>query len=62
MLDKAVADGLLDHADDFHARAEIVVRLAHSFIVTPRAHLTMTTVAALTEFALGHIVPIITGR
>lgn len=62
MLDKAVADGLLDHADDFHARAEIVVRLAHSFIVTPRAHLAMSTEADLMEFALDHIVPIITGR
>lgn len=62
LLDKAVDDGLLEAADDFRARAEIVVRLAHSFIVTPRAHLALDTEAELMEFAHDHIVPIIIGR
>ncbi|MGH3861334.1 TetR/AcrR family transcriptional regulator [Actinokineospora sp.] len=61
LLDKAVDDGLLARADDLRARAEIVVRLAHSFIVTPRADLALSTEADLLEFAHAHIVPIVTG-
>ncbi|WP_172803204.1 TetR/AcrR family transcriptional regulator [Alloactinosynnema sp. L-07] len=61
MLEQAVRDDLLPPADDYPARAEIMVRLAHSFIVTPQGHLPLADEADLLDFARAYVVPIITG-
>ena len=58
MLDQAVRDGLLDAADDFAERAEVIVRLVHSFMMTPHVRLELTTDEQLRAFARRYIVPI----
>lgn len=61
MLEQAVREKLLPPADDYPARAEVMVRLAHSFIVTPRGHIPLDNEADLVEFARSYLVPIVTG-
>ncbi|WP_410578271.1 TetR/AcrR family transcriptional regulator [Amycolatopsis sp. lyj-108] len=61
MLEQAVRDNLLPPADDYPARAEVMVRLAHSFIVTPRGHLPLDDEADLLDFARAYLAPIVTG-
>ena len=58
MFDQAVRDGLLDAADDFAERAEVIVRLIHSFMMTRRVHVDLTTDDQLDAFARRYIVPI----
>lgn len=61
MLEQAVRDNLLPAADDYPARAEVMVRLAHSFIVTPRGHIALDGEADLLDFARAYLVPIVIG-
>ena len=58
MLEQAVRDGLLDAADDFAVRAEIIVRLVHSFMMTPRVVANLETDDDLDAFARCYIAPI----
>jgi len=60
MMNQAVVDGVLAPAQDFATRAEIIVRIAHSFIVTPRAHLGIESDDELMALARGYIAPIVT--
>ena len=62
MLNTAVQDGLLDAADDFDTRAEVIVRIVHSFMMTPRVHADLTTDDQLAAFARKYIAPIAAGR
>ncbi len=62
MLDQAVRDGLLEPADDFAVRAEVIVRIVHSFMMTQRVYLEMKTDDDLAAFARKYIVPIAVGR
>ena len=62
MLDHAVRDNLLDAADDFAMRAEIIVRVAHSFIMTPQIGAQLDKDDRLSDFARTYIVPIAAGR
>ncbi|MBJ8341904.1 TetR/AcrR family transcriptional regulator [Antrihabitans sp. YC3-6] len=62
LLEQSVADGLLTAADDFPARAEVLVRIIHSLMMTPRVHLDLSADEQLKAFALRYIVPIASGR
>lgn len=59
LLDQAVEDGLIDPADDFAARAEVVVRLVHSLVLTPTAVLDFAADKAVRTFAATYIVPLV---
>lgn len=61
ILHRAVDAGLLAHADDLDVRAEILVRLAHSVILTPRALTPLETHDQLAAFARAHLVPVVRG-
>ena len=61
MLDQAVRDGILEAATDLPARAEVIVRVVHSFVMTPRVYLDLTSDDQLTDFARRYIVPIAAG-
>lgn len=58
MLQQCVHDGLLAAADDFAQRAEVIVRLVHSFMMTPHVYVDLTTDDQLEAFARRYIVPI----
>lgn len=60
LIEQARQDGLLDGAGDVTASAEILVRLFHSFVLTPQAVLTLKTDAQLKDFARTYLVPIVT--
>ena len=61
MLDQAAREGLLDAADDFAVRAEVIVRIVHSFMMTQRVYLELKTDDELSEFARHYIYPIAAG-
>lgn len=60
-LNHAVREGLLTAADDFATRAEVIVRIVHSFAMTPKVYLDLTTDDQLAAFARRYIVPIAAG-
>ncbi len=59
ILQRAVDDGLLTNDNDLSGRAEILVRLAHSVILTPQALVSLETHDQLVKFAQSHLVPVI---
>lgn len=59
ILQRAVDDGLLTNDNDLSGRAEILVRLAHSVILTPQALASLETHDQLVKFAQSHLVPVI---
>ena len=61
-LQKAVEDGLLDDAPDLAVRAEVIVRIVHSFVMTPRATVPMDTTEEMDTFARNYLVPILWSR
>ncbi|WP_020659225.1 TetR/AcrR family transcriptional regulator [Amycolatopsis benzoatilytica] len=60
LLERSIRDRQLPPADDLAARAEVLVRMAHSFIVTPRGHLPLDDEPGLRAFAHRYLVPIVT--
>jgi len=61
LLRRAQADGLLDPVADPQGVAEILVRLVHSFVLTPGGAVKLQTDAELKAFARAHLIPIVTG-
>jgi AcrR family transcriptional regulator len=59
ILQRAADAGLLADVGDLAGRAEVVVRLAHSVILTPRALTPLETHEQLAAFARAHLVPVI---
>lgn len=60
LLGQAQADGLLDPVADPQAISELLVRLVHSFILTPHGAVKLHTAAELEAFARAHLAPIVT--
>lgn len=60
ILERAVDAGLLGRVDDLPGRAEVLVRLAHSVILTRSALAPLETYEQLAAFARTHLVPVIT--
>lgn len=58
-FNEAVEDGLLDSTDDMEASAELLVRVVHSYLLTPRALIELDTPAQLGDFARDHLVPMV---
>lgn len=58
---EAVEDGLLESIDGMETTAELLVRIVHSFMLTPRALIDMDTVEQVNEFARLHVVPMVLG-
>ncbi|KAA0023161.1 TetR/AcrR family transcriptional regulator [Antrihabitans cavernicola] len=61
-LKRAVADGLLEDAPDLAVRAETVVRIVHSFVLTPMAALPLDTREQIADFASRYLLPILTRK
>ncbi|HET8992302.1 MAG TPA: helix-turn-helix domain-containing protein [Rhodococcus sp. (in: high G+C Gram-positive bacteria)] len=59
ILDDAVASGLLPPVDDLVGRAEVVVRVAHSVVLTPQALVPLQTREDLASFARERLLPIL---
>jgi AcrR family transcriptional regulator len=60
LLDQAQRDGVLAELRDPQAVAEVLVRVVHSFVLTPRSVLKLQTDAELSAFAREHLAPIVT--
>ncbi|KRA37657.1 MULTISPECIES: TetR/AcrR family transcriptional regulator [unclassified Nocardioides] len=58
-FEEAVQDGLLASTDGMEASAELLVRVVHSYLLTPRALIELDTPAQLGEFARDHLVPMV---
>lgn len=58
-FDEAVQDGLLDSTDGMEAAAELLVRIVHSYMLTPRALVDLDTHKKLRDFARAHLVPMV---
>ncbi|KQZ68625.1 hypothetical protein ASD66_15160 [Nocardioides sp. Root151] len=58
-FDEAVQDGLLDSTDGMEAAAELLVRIVHSYMLTPRALVDLDTHQKLRDFARAHLVPMV---
>ncbi|WP_328529120.1 TetR/AcrR family transcriptional regulator [Nocardioides sp. NBC_00368] len=56
---EAVDDGLLDSAEGMEPSAELLVRVVHSYLLTPQALIDLTTPQQLRAFARTHIVPMV---
>lgn len=56
---EAVEDGLLDTTEGMEAGAELLVRIVHSWMLTPRALIELETTGQLREFARRHLVPMV---
>jgi len=59
VFDQAVEDGLLTDASHLETAAEILVRLTHSFLLTPHANLRLDSAAEIEAFARAHVVPFV---
>lgn len=60
---EAVEDGLLETTEGMEADAELLVRVVHSYLLTPRALIELDTPEQLTDFARRHLVPtVLRGR
>ena len=62
LLHRAETDGLLDPIADPQGVSEILVRLVHSFVLTPDGTLRLQTRAELEAFASTHLTAIVTGN
>lgn len=60
VFEEAVEDGLIASTEDLGPRAEVMVRIVHSIILTPAVLVPLTTYDDLVAFAQTHLVPIIT--
>jgi AcrR family transcriptional regulator len=60
LIHQAQHDGILGEVSDPQAVAEVLVRVVHSFVLTPRGVLALQSDAKLTAFARSHLAPIIT--
>ncbi|MFD6856269.1 TetR/AcrR family transcriptional regulator [Rhodococcus sp. NPDC060090] len=59
ILDDAVRSGLLPPVDDLVGRAEVVVRVAHSVVLTPQALVPLQAREDLASFARERLLPIL---
>lgn len=59
VFEQAASDGLIDNSDDMLPSAELIVRVAHSFLVTPHALVDVESTASATEFARNHLAPLV---
>ena len=60
LLSQAQQDGVLGEVRDLQGVAEMLVRVVHSFVLTPRSVLKLQSDAELKSFARRHLVPIVT--
>ncbi len=60
IFEEAVEDKLITTTDDLGPRAEVMVRIVHSIILTPAVLVPLKTYDDLVAFAQTHLVPIIT--
>lgn len=56
---EAVEDGLLETTDGMDASAELLVRIVHSYMLTPRALIDLDSHQKLRDFARTHLVPMV---
>ncbi|WP_182380148.1 TetR/AcrR family transcriptional regulator [Nocardioides sp. WS12] len=56
---EAVEDGLLETTEGMEADAELLVRVVHSYLLTPRALIELDSPEQLNEFARRHLVPMV---
>lgn len=56
---EAVEDGLLDTVEGLEPSAELLVRIVHSYLLTPQALIDLNTPDQLREFARIHLVPMV---
>lgn len=60
LIEQAQEDGLVAAAVDPAPSAEILIRIVHSFVLTPQGALTLRTDDDLRAFARTHLAPIVT--
>ncbi len=60
LLHQAETDGLLDRISDPEGISEILIRLVHSFVLTPKGTVKLQTRVELEAFARTHLTPIVT--
>lgn len=56
---EAVDDGLLDSIEGMEPCAELLVRVVHSYLLTPQALIELETPEQLRDFARAHLVPMV---
>lgn len=56
---EAVEDGLLDTVEGMEPAAELLVRIVHSYLLTPRALVDLDSPEQLRDFARIHLVPMV---
>ncbi|TCN49740.1 TetR family transcriptional regulator [Rhodococcus sp. SMB37] len=59
ILDEAVKSGLMPAIEDLAARAEVLVRVAHSVVLTPQAVIPLGSRDELVSFAQSHLLSIV---
>lgn len=59
VFEQAVEDGLLESADHLLPIAELLVRVVHSFMLTPAGVLELETQEQLMQFARDHMLPLV---
>lgn len=59
IFEEAVEDGILKSSDGMLPTAELLVRVVHSFMMTPHAILNLDTDAERKKFAREHLVPLV---
>lgn len=59
VFEQAVEDGLLTTTVGMTSRAELLVRIVHSFMLTPTASIALDTDRQLRAFARDHLVPMV---
>jgi AcrR family transcriptional regulator len=62
LLEQAQADGLLDPIADPQGISEVLIRLVHSFVLTPTGVVKLEDRAALEAFASAHLTPLVMGH
>ncbi len=62
LLDRAQEDGLLDPVADPQGISEVLIRLVHSFALTPTGVVKLGDRAALEAFASTHLTPLVMGN
>lgn len=60
-FEQAVEDGLLEGTEGLEPAAEILVRVVHSFMLTPTALISLESQEDLRGFARAHLVPMVLG-
>ena len=59
VFEQAVEDGLLSTTEGMTSQAELLVRIVHSFMLTPTAWIALDTDQQLQAFARDHLVPMV---